>query len=284
MPSKVASTSALGMVLAVLAATSGIAGASSSQRSTTPPSDHVIVSAFSEKGDFIANGVSTVFASHWSTIEANTSGVFLSVDTSGGAAHATFSFDPVAGQSLGVGSYTNLQRASSRSAGFAGIDVTGPGRPTGCSRLTGSFRIWDLAADASGTLTRLDLTYVEHCGAGRPSNFGEVLINDAPHVGHLLASASRLDFPDQTPTLPYQLTNPTPRTQDVSLWQSATTISHFILSAATPACAQSVPANTTCTYFIRLTPPRPGFYRATILVTSAGSVLRLPVDGPAGGV
>ena len=282
MLTKIASTWALAAA-SLLLGVSGVAGASS-PRAFSPATTHVVVSAFSEKGDFIANGVSTVFSSRWSTVAATTSEVYVAVASARGTPAATFRFDPVAGQALGVGTYANLQRASSRSAGFAGIDVTGPGRPTGCSRLTGSFRIWDLAADASGALTRLDLTYVEHCGSGRPSNYGEVLINDAPHVGQLVASATRIDFPDQTPTLPYQLANPTARAQDVSLWQSATTVSHFTLRASTPGCAQSVPAHATCTYFLRLAPPRPGFYRASILVSSAGSVLRLPLSGPAGGV
>jgi len=284
MVTKIATSWGLGVLAVLLLGVPGAAGASSSRASSATATSRIVVSEFSEKGDFIDNGVSSVYTSHWTTADITTSGIFLVVAKADGSTAATFSFDPVAGEALSVGSYANLQRATSRSAGFAGIDVTGPGRPTGCSRLTGSFRIWDIAADARGAITRLDLTFVEHCGAGRPSNFGEVLVNDSPHVGLLVASAARIDFPDQTPTLPYELTNPTSRAQDVSLWQSATSVSHFTLSAASSSCAQSVPAHSTCTYFLRLVPPRPGVYRATILVSSAGSVLRLPLAGLAGGV
>ena len=245
--------------------------------------DQVIVSGFSEKGDFIARGVSSVYWSHWVSVDATTAGIFLAASAPGTTARATFAFDPVAGQPLTVATYDNLQRASARAAGFAGINVTGPGEPAGCARLTGSFRIWDLAADAAGTITRLDLTYVEHCGAGRPSNFGEVLINDAPRVGSLTASAARITFPDQTPTLPYELANATPRAQSVSLWQSATSVSHFSVTTSA-ACAHVVAAHATCTYLLRLVPPRPGVYRSTLLVTSAGASIALPLSGTAGGV
>jgi hypothetical protein len=240
------------------------------------------VSGFSEKGDDIDNGVSSVYFSHWVNVTATTSGIYLSNKTSSSV--ATYSFAPIAGQPLTVGTYDNVQRAASRSAGFAGIEVTGPGRPGGCTRLTGNFRIWDLTADAKGNITRLDLTYVEHCGAGRASNYGEVMINDAPHLGQLIASAARIAFPDQTPTLPYVLNNPTPRAQPVSLWQSATTVSHFTVTPAQTSCATTVPANSSCTYFLRLLPPKPGNYTATVLAVSGTSVLRLNLSGPAGGV
>jgi len=225
-----------------------------------------------------------VYSTHWAKVSATTTGVTLSYANKPAKRSASFSFAPVAGQDLTVGTYNNVQRAAYRSAGFPGIEITGPGEPAGCSRVSGSFRIWDIAADAAGNVTRLDLTYVEHCGAGRPSNFGEVLINDAPQLGSLVASARRITFPDQTPTLPYVLTNPTSRNQPVSLWQSATTVSHFTIVPAKPACALSVPAASSCTYYVRLVPPKPGYYTATILENSGTSVLHLPLGGPAGGV
>jgi len=261
-----------------------VSSASTTTTTINPGPPQVIVSAFSEKGDFIANGVSSVLTTHWSTVRATTTGVYLSNNNPAAKSFATFSFAPVAGETLAVGTYTNVQRAAYRSAGFPGIEITGPGRPTGCVRLSGSFQIWDVASDAAGTLTRLDLTYVEHCGAGRPANYGEVLINDAPHVGALTASARRIAFPDQTPTLPYVLINPTAQVQPVSLWQSATTVSHFTVTPASPNCATSVPAQGSCLYWLRLLPPRPGLYHATILVASTSATLRLPLSGPAGGV
>ena len=278
---------ALAMTLAPAASVRANAAAgASAARAAHAGADHagadqVVVSGFSEKGDFIARGVSSVYWSHWAHVDATTSGIYLA--TAGATARATFAFDPVAGQLLTVATYDNLQRASARSAGFAGINVTGPGEPAGCVRLTGSFRIWDLAADAAGTITRLDLTYVEHCGAGRPSNFGEVLINDAPHVGSLTASAAHITFPDQTPTLPYQLNNSSSQPQGVALWQSATSVSHFSVTTSV-SCTHVVPAHATCTYLLRLLPPRPGTYRSTLLVTSSGASIALPLSGTAGGV
>jgi len=278
-------TKSRGVVAALIVLISAGLGApigASASASTT--SNQVIVSGFSEKGDYIFNGISSVYSSHWAKVTATTTGIYLSYSNPAAKSFATFSFDPVAGQTLGVGTYNNVQRAAYRTAGFPGIEITGPGRPTGCNRITGNFRIWDIASDSSGALTRLDLTYVEHCAAGRPSNYGEVLINDAPQVGSLYASAVRIAFPDQTPTLPYVLTNPTARPQAVSLWQSATTVSHFTLAPVKPSCATSVPANSSCTYLLKLLPPRPGLYKATVLVASGGATLRVALSGPAGGV
>lgn len=283
----VANVAAWALVAAsILAASTGAAANAATTTNATSPNlaqaqAQVIVSGFSEKGDGIDNGVSSVFSSHWTKINATTSGIYLSNKSA--TNFATFSFAPVAGQTFTVGTYDNVQRAATRSAGFAGIEITGPGRPGGCTRLTGSFRILDLAADANATITRLDLTYVEHCGAGRPSNFGEVLINDAPHLGSLVASATRITFPDQTPTLPYVLSNPTPQPLPVSLWQSATTVSHFNVVPARPSCAATVAAHSSCIYLLRLAPPRPGNYSATVLVVSGKSILHLNLSGPAGG-
>jgi hypothetical protein len=261
---------------------SGVAASAATPSSASTPAQQVIVSGFSEKGDYIDNGVSSVYFSHWVKLSVTTSGIYLSNKTP--PSFATYSFAPIAGQTFTVGTYDNVQRAAYRSAGFPGLEITGPGRPGGCTRLTGSFRIWDLAADASGNITRLDLTYVEHCGAGRASNFGEVMINDAPHLGQLVASATRIAFPDQTPTLPYVLSNPTSQAQPVSLWQSATTVSHFNVTPVRPSCASTVPADSSCTYLLRLLPPKPGNYTATVLGVSNGSVVRLGLSGPAGGV
>lgn len=250
---------------------------------TSVPARQIIVSGFSEKGDGIDNGAAAVYSSDWVKVVATTSSLSLAYHNPATKISVSYAFAPVAGQSLAVGNYENVQNLASRSAGFPGIDITGPGRPTGCPRVTGSFRVWDIAANASGLITRLDLTFVDHCGAGKPSNFGEVLINDAPHVGALVASSVRITFPDQTPTLPYVITNPTTHSQPISLWQSATTVSHFTLTAASPRCAYEVAARSSCTYMVRLVPPRPGMYSATVLVASGTSVLHLALSGPAGG-
>ncbi|MBW4030485.1 MAG: hypothetical protein HIU57_07385 [Acidobacteria bacterium] len=284
MVTKLTSSWRLGVMATVLLGAPPVAAATSYSTAHTVAKPQVIVSAFSEKGDAIDKGVSSVYSSRWSTLDVTTSEVYLVAATTSGAVAATFRFDPVAGQTLKVGNYDNLQRATSRIAGFAGIDITGAGRPTGCTHLTGSYRIWDLAADARGTITRLDLTYVERCDAARPAAFGEVLINDAPRVGALIASAARIAFPDQSPTLPYDLTNPTSRAHGVSLRSPGATVSHFKLTPATASCARSVPARATCTYLVRLVPPKPGLYQTDFLVSSSGVTRRLALSGRAGGV
>ncbi len=239
----------------------------------------VIVSGFSEPGDPIDNGVSSVYFSNWEKVSATTTGIYLSNRTHAG--FVTYSFAPVAGQRFTVGTYNNVQRAEFRTSGFPGLEVTGPHRPDGCTRLLGSFRIWDVAADARGDITRLDLTYVEYCDGGRPANYGEVMINDAPRLGNLVASAYRIAFPDQTPTLPYVLNNLTSADQAVHLSQSTTTVSHFHITPTNPGCATTVRADSSCTYLVRLLPPKPGIYTSTVFVSSGRSVIRLALSGQA---
>ncbi len=248
-------------------------------RTTRLTAAQVIVSGFSEHGDPIDNGFSSVYFSNWVKVSATTTGVYLANRTPSG--FATYSFVPVAGQHFTVGSYFNVQRAAYRTSGFPGLEVTGPSRPTGCSRLVGSFRIWDLAADARGNITRLDLTYVEYCDGGRPANYGEVMINDAPRLGNLVASAYRITFPDQTPTLPYVLNNFSSTDQSVHLSQSTTTVSHFHITPTNPSCTTTVRANSSCTYLVRLLPPKPGNFSSTVFVSSGSSVIRLALSGTA---
>jgi hypothetical protein len=229
MPSGRRSISVSTALVALLFATPVAAGASG-----TTPGAHmtarstptqVVVSSFSEKGDLIDRGVSTVYQSRWTTIVATTTDILLVHAAAPGQPAASYEFAPVAGEQFGVGTYSNVQRAPTRSAGFPGLNVTGAGQPTGCVRVNGRFRVWDLAADPHGVITRLDLTWTEHCVPGRASNFGEVLINDAPQIGELITTARHVDFPDQTPQLPYLVVNPGPQAQNISLWQPTTTVS-----------------------------------------------------------
>lgn len=237
----------------------------------------VIVSSFSEKSDPIDHGVSHVYSSAWAHVSASSTGVYLAR----AAGAVSFAFTPVAGRPLTVGEYDNLQRAPLASAGFAGMNVTGPGAPAGCVRVTGSFHVWDVAANATGKLTRLDLTYAEHCNALAPTNFGEVLINDAPRVGTLSGSATRITFPDQTPVLPYVLTNSSASPEHVSLGQVGNVVTHFWMLPVVPACKTLVPAHAACHYTLALVPPKPGPYAATIVIGAGGATMHLGLTGSA---
>ncbi len=238
--------------------------------------DQVIVSSFSEKGDLIDHAASAVYAGAWAHVVATATGIFLSHR---GPGSVSFTFDPVAGLKFTVGQYNNLQRAPFASAGFAGINTTGPGERAGCARVTGSFHIWDIATNAQGTLTRLDLTYVEHCDALAPSNFGEVLINDSPHVGTLSASAARIVFPDETPRLPYVLFNSSSTPESVMLRPRGAEVSHFWLIPLKASCESLVPAHASCDYVVHFVPPKPGTYAATLLVSAGGATTSLVLSG-----
>jgi hypothetical protein len=78
------------------------------------------------------------------------------------------------GQALVPGTYSGAERASFRSAGHPGLDVSGNGR--GCNTLTGSFTVAQISFDASGALATLDATWSQNCEGGPLALTGRVRV------------------------------------------------------------------------------------------------------------
>lgn len=66
---------------------------------------------------------------------------------------------PPTGQSLHAGTFAGAQRFASPQN--PGLDVVGRGR--GCNHSFGSFTVLSMATDASGAISELDATFVQHC-------------------------------------------------------------------------------------------------------------------------
>jgi hypothetical protein len=80
------------------------------------------------------------------------------------------------GQVLAPGTYENASRGAAPSAG--GLDFFGSGR--GCNTATGRFVIHSLALGPSNTISRLHVTFEEHCEGASPVLKGEISIRADP--------------------------------------------------------------------------------------------------------
>ncbi|WP_159079117.1 hypothetical protein [Plantactinospora sp. BC1] len=126
----------------------------------------------SDAGDYIGGGVTKSYTNATSVfgLRGTASGVSFSV--SGQRDYWSVELYPPAGQTLRVGTYTDAQRYPFNESGHPGLSVSGNGR--GCNTLTGEFTIREIAFDASGAVSALSATYVQHCEGGTPALRGTI--------------------------------------------------------------------------------------------------------------
>ena len=130
-------------------------------------------SLFASPGEFVTGGIPRVYDDTNSTITltGSTADVTMHIAAGDGSSFA-LEFAAKPGSTLQPGAYKNAERAALRSANRPGLDVTGNGH--GCSTVTGSFDVEDIAADPLGRLERLEILYEFHCDGLAPAIFGEV--------------------------------------------------------------------------------------------------------------
>jgi len=196
----VSGTLSKGRLLLVTAVSLGVAGvvvlpAAAATAGTRPAAlaKNTVVTMFSDGGDFIGGGSPQEFDSTNASFSGTVSTGGINLSVSGGTSGLSWSFviDPPPSASFRVGYYPKVQRAEFRSAGFAGLDITGDGR--GCNIISGAIDVRDMAVSGS-TITRLDLLYEQHCEGGPPALFGEVRIGE-PGTSGLIASSSSITWP-----------------------------------------------------------------------------------------
>jgi len=152
------------------------------------------VTMFSDTGDWIGGGVPRFFVSGADAVSVSGTSASVVVSVSGGPRGDSFtlSFAAPPGQSLHPGLYTDAQRTPFRQTGHPGIDISGSGR--GCNTDGGRFDVKDIATDRTGGVTRLWLTYEQHCENGVPALFGEVQVGLA--ATGLAAVPGQIWWPD----------------------------------------------------------------------------------------
>jgi hypothetical protein len=153
----------------------------------------VVVTMYSDPGDYIGGGTQQEFDNTNASFSGTVSTAGINLSVSGGTSGLAWSFviDPPPGASFHVGYYPKVQRAPFRTAGYAGLDITGDGR--GCNTDSGTIDIRDMAVSGS-TITRLDLLYEQHCEGGIPALFGQVRIGE-PSTSGLIVSSSSITWP-----------------------------------------------------------------------------------------
>jgi hypothetical protein len=185
-------------LLAVLAACGAVlfwlpAMATAGVPATTLSSNSILITAFSDSGEYIGGGLQQEFDQTNATFtgSAATTGIDLTVNGGTNGLSWEFMIDPPPGTSFHVGYYPKVQRAEFRTSGYAGLDITSDYR--GCNEITGAIEIRDLAVSGS-TITRLNLLYEQHCEGGLPALFGQVRIG-APRTAGLIVSSSSITWP-----------------------------------------------------------------------------------------
>jgi hypothetical protein len=169
---------ALLMVATGLVLTVGLTPASA----TTP----VTAASFvSEQGDYIGGGSSYDLPTVTLTGQQPSVLTFSASDSTGD--QFTVVIAAPAGQNLEPGSYTDVQRAEFRGAGFPGLDVYGDGR--GCNTVAGSFTVYDATYDMSGNLVSFAAQFFQHCEGFYAALMGNISYNSTATIPAIPASA-----------------------------------------------------------------------------------------------
>lgn len=153
----------------------------------------IAVTMFSDPSDYIGGGLPQEFDKTNTSFSGTVSTGGIKLLASGGTSGSSWTFviDPPPGARFHVGYYPKVQRAEFRTAGYAGLDITGDGR--GCNTDSGAIDVRDLKVSGS-TVTRLDLLYEQHCEGLTPALFGEIRIGE-PNTSGLIVSSGSITWP-----------------------------------------------------------------------------------------
>jgi hypothetical protein len=238
---------------------------------------------FSDAGDYIGSGLQRFFVGGSDSVTLSGNASSLAVNVSGGpyGDYYTLTFAAAPGHTLHPGLYTGAQRTPFRQAGHPGIDIYGSGR--GCNTDGGRFDVKDIRTNAIGAVTRLWLTYEQHCENGVPALFGEVQIS--------LSAAKLLAVPDQIwwPDTYVGASGTTARVTFVNKATSSVAVSSASLSGAgsnsfnvrSDGCTGTMIApGAACQALVRFTPASAGPRVASLtLSTSTGGTAVVQLDG-----
>jgi hypothetical protein len=135
----------------------------------------------SSPGDFVGGGAQQAFTSADGTfsVSGTTADLTVNFRTTDGAQYWTAEIAAPRGQKLQPGVYYQAERAPFRTGRAPGIDVFGDSR--GCNTDFGTFAVNQLAAKGDGTITMLDIDFVQHCeSASAPALKGSILFDARP--------------------------------------------------------------------------------------------------------
>jgi hypothetical protein len=145
----------------------------------------------SDPGDWVGQGGSYSFSTPGNLFFARSSeagsDLTVTVQPNGSSSDEwVLEFAAPFGQQLVPGTYTGAVRASERGTTSPGLDVSGELR--GCSSLTGSFTVLDVAYEPSGYVDSFHATFEQHCDGAAPALRGEVQVTNPPPPPPIAAS------------------------------------------------------------------------------------------------
>jgi len=147
----------------------GTGGSSSGQRRLPLPCTAALPTGFclvSDPGDYIGGG-RNASASGTPSVRLSSTGsniIAFDITDSAGGSEWTAEFVPGAGAILAPGLFDPAQRYPFQVGSAAGLSIYGNGR--GCNMLTGKFAIEELARDPLAGITRVSVTFEQHCEGG----------------------------------------------------------------------------------------------------------------------
>jgi hypothetical protein len=124
---------------------------------TTP---QIKIDMVSDSGDYIGQGQ----AYTWATPQSEMSITGNRREINGFAGGYSFEFLPPRGETLKPRKTYADGRRAPFAEGHTGIEISGNGR--GCNEITGQFTINAIKFSKSGALTKLDMTFEQHCEGG----------------------------------------------------------------------------------------------------------------------
>ncbi len=250
------------------------AGAAPASAATT----QTFITMVSSSGDYIGGGNTYTFAEPTDSISGSFSGGnSLGVNLDAGAGNwFYFNFSAPNGKKLGLGTYYDAQRYPFNDGYHPGISVSGDGR--GCNQNFGQFTIHDLGY-SGGELTRLNLTYVQHCeGWGAAPLFGQIVIGKQSPSPSSTVTPWQVEWPQQLPgansrNVPVTITAgtndvPVSFVSLVSVLSPGSDNDAFSVTGGT--CGSTLAAGTSCTVTLNFDPVDVGAYSSILTVGGQG--------------
>jgi hypothetical protein len=145
---------------------SGDVGSISVQLPTAPALTGSFLSMTSQPGDWAGGGKTYYFTPAMAGFSGSHNGSLVVLSAGGWTAD----FAAPSGQSLTVGTYSNVARYPFQSASQPGLSVYGGG----CNTVTGSFTVLRAVYGADNTILQFDATFIQHCEGVTPALTGEI--------------------------------------------------------------------------------------------------------------
>jgi hypothetical protein len=242
------------------------------------------VTMFSDPGDWIGGGQPRFYVSGADTVSVAGTAADFTVGVSGGPYGDSFTLEFAAppGQKLHPGLYTKAQRAAFRESGHPGLDIYGSGR--GCNTVAGSFDVKDLRTTSSGAISRVWLTYEQHCEGGTAALFGEVQVG-ASTTPPLLTVPSVVAWPDTfvgagSTTIPLTVVNDGTSSLSLSPAQVFSWASTDFVIRDDGCGGVTLAPGDACQVYVRFVPRHAGPRVARLrIATSTGIARLITLDG-----